>query len=119
MSQQPSVSEVAPATPATAAPSQPLKAGTLGRDAAIREQLENANNQRGELQERLSDNPDAGTQQLLRQQLARVSGTVLNLDEAIAATGKQIAAAMSFGRPIRRTGRPRSAPSRPASSPPN
>ncbi|HEY0776616.1 MAG TPA: hypothetical protein VGD56_01495 [Gemmatirosa sp.] len=123
MPQQPTRAERAPAasvTPdASPTPTRAAGGGTLERDAAIRElfrvsgvptnerqlaglrirrhelrdQRDNAREERADLQQRLTDGPDADTQRLLKQQLDAATGKVLSLDEAIATTERQIVAA--------------------------
>lgn len=67
--------------------------GLRVRRDELREQLERANEERSRIQGRLREESDAGTQQLLGKQLEATSARVLSLDEAIATTEKQIAAA--------------------------
>lgn len=68
-------------------------AGLRARRDELREQLEHATEDRSHIRERLTQGPDAETEQLLKQQLAAASGKVLSLDAAIATTERQIAAA--------------------------
>lgn len=68
-------------------------AGLRARRDELRSQLESATDERSSIQERLTEDQDAATQRLLRQQLDATSRKVLSLDDAIATTERQIAAA--------------------------